>query len=216
VLAAELLRADPRISEVYMLGWSLGGSLAPRIHASGGNFDGLILFAGSPRSLADIAYDQFIADITRTIDVFGELPELVTMLADVAAFVEIIESIPNMTDDEAKELWIPMLNTHAYYYKEMTANSFEYFVERITVPMLIMQGRNDFQVLADTDFVLLQELLDGRGNVTFNLYDDLDHFFMPTIAQNFSEHRDVAIMRLQDSRVDQQALRDVVDWVMTQ
>ena len=47
ILAAELLRADSRIGKVYMLGHSLGGSLAPRIHASGGDFDGLILFAGS-------------------------------------------------------------------------------------------------------------------------------------------------------------------------
>ena len=58
VAAAEMLRADERISRVYMLGLSLGGMLAPRIHAEGGDFDGLIIMAGSPRTLGEIIIDQ--------------------------------------------------------------------------------------------------------------------------------------------------------------
>jgi hypothetical protein len=58
VYAAQLLHHDPRISSVYIAGLSLGGMLAPRIHAAGGNFDGLILMAGSPRTLMDISLDQ--------------------------------------------------------------------------------------------------------------------------------------------------------------
>ena len=44
ILAAELLRADSRIDEnrVYIIGHSLGGMLAPRIHVAGGDFAGLI------------------------------------------------------------------------------------------------------------------------------------------------------------------------------
>lgn len=216
VLGAQLLRADPRISEVYMLGWSLGGVLAPRIHASGGNFDGLILFAGSSRTLVDIVYDQFMDDITRALGIFGELPELTAMLEEIESFAGIAASIPMMTDDEAKSTTVPILGGYAYYLKEMMANPFEYFVENITVPMLVMQGRNDFQVLAGVDFALLQELLGERDNVAFMLYDYLDHFFMPSIAANFSEHRDVAMMRLLGTRVYERALRDVVEWMLAQ
>jgi hypothetical protein len=61
ILAAEMLRSDPRIDEnrVFIIGHSLGGMLAPRIHAEGGNFAGLILLAGSPRFLLDISKNQW-------------------------------------------------------------------------------------------------------------------------------------------------------------
>ena len=47
LLAVELLRADPRIDadKIYIIGHSMGGMLAPRIHADGGDFAGLIIMA---------------------------------------------------------------------------------------------------------------------------------------------------------------------------
>ena len=56
--AAQIMRQDPRIGEVYILGLSLGAMLAPRIHAAGGDFDGIIMMAGSSRTLMDIILDQ--------------------------------------------------------------------------------------------------------------------------------------------------------------
>ena len=51
ILATEILRADPRIdpNRIYILGHSLGGMLAPRIHIMGGNYAGL---SCSPARLA--------------------------------------------------------------------------------------------------------------------------------------------------------------------
>ncbi|MBQ3592469.1 MAG: alpha/beta fold hydrolase, partial [Clostridia bacterium] len=53
ILAAELLRQDARIDSgrICIIGHSMGGMLAPRIDAEGGNFAGLILLAGSPRPI---------------------------------------------------------------------------------------------------------------------------------------------------------------------
>ena len=50
LLAIEILRADPRISRVYVAGHSLGGFVAPGI-AEEGRADGVILLAGSPRPI---------------------------------------------------------------------------------------------------------------------------------------------------------------------
>jgi fermentation-respiration switch protein FrsA (DUF1100 family) len=190
--------------------------LAPRIHALGGEFDGLIIFAGSPRPFIDIAYDQFIADIAGAIEIFGETPELTELMEQLDTLVEISSAIPDMTDDEAQNTPLPLLNLMAYYIKDMISNPFENYIDDITVPILVMQGRNDYQVLAEADFGLIQELLGGRENVTFKLYDGLDHFFMPSIAANFREHREVIMLRPPGTRVDEQVLRDIADWVFAQ
>lgn len=51
ILAAKLFKNDGRIDpdKVYILGHSLGGMLAPRIDAEGGDFAGIIICAGSPQ-----------------------------------------------------------------------------------------------------------------------------------------------------------------------
>ena len=60
ILATELLKADSRIdsNNIFIIGHSMGGMLAPRIDAEGGNYKGLILLAGSPRKLEEILIDQ--------------------------------------------------------------------------------------------------------------------------------------------------------------
>ena len=60
ILATELLRNDSRIDNerIFIVGHSMGGMLAPRIDAEGGNYKGLILLAGSPRKLEEILIDQ--------------------------------------------------------------------------------------------------------------------------------------------------------------
>ena len=60
LLAAALLRADPRIDagRVFLIGHSMGAMLAPRIECSGGDFRGLILLAGTPRRLEEVLLEQ--------------------------------------------------------------------------------------------------------------------------------------------------------------
>ena len=89
----------------------------------------------------------------------------------------------------------------------MSIFQFENYIENIDVPIMVMQGRNDYQVQADADYGLLQELLGGRE------YDGLDHYFMPSSAKNFREHRDIIGLRPPGTRVDKQVLCDIVDWV---
>jgi len=60
LLATRLLREDPRIDagRVFLVGHSMGGMLAPRIDAEGGDYRGLVIMAGTPRRLEEVLLEQ--------------------------------------------------------------------------------------------------------------------------------------------------------------
>jgi hypothetical protein len=264
--AAELLRSDPRIGKVYIAGLSLGGMLAPRIHAEGGNFDGFILMAGSPRTMMDISLDQnwmnveiaymqvaFQAELLLTFAESGEIDILRIILADTAEALgmndimgfteeEVLEltafiidllaaeldniitsveglealyaAIPYMTAEEARQILIdPFGGLYAYYMWDMALNPADVFLRTITAPFLIMQGSNDFQVFAEIDFAQYYALLGDRDNVTFMLYEGLNHLFMPSAATDLLEAlEEYAIPQ----RVHPRVLSDIVEWIFAQ
>lgn len=178
VLAAELLRKDPRIDgkSVFVLGHSMGGMLAPRIDAEGGNFRGMILLAGSPRKMEEIVAEQ-------TAEMLAQLPAVVREKSEkkVNRLLAGFEGLYSMTDEEAKKRKFGGGVT-MYYFKEMGEHSVEAYLEKTDKPMLILQGSADFQVKTDRDFARYKELLSGRDNVTFRLYEGLNHAFVPTLG----------------------------------
>jgi len=210
ILAAEILKSDPRIDEsrVYILGHSLGGMFAPRIHAMGGDFAGLILFAGSPRFLIDIVYDQGIAYIEEMYE--GE--EKVELLREREEWRNDFDAYLALSDEEAKNTIVEMLYTPAYFWKDLYNNPVSMFLEKTTVPILVMHPDDDVQVLTDVDFAMYKELLAGRDNVTFKLYPGLNHLFMPSTGRGISEILDEYRIR---ANIDGQVLADIVEWVIS-
>ncbi|MDR2557943.1 MAG: alpha/beta fold hydrolase [Oscillospiraceae bacterium] len=208
IFAAELLRADPRIysDKIFMLGHSMGGMLAPQIHEMGGDFAGLIIFAGSPRFLLDISKDQNIAFLEDMYE--GE--ELETRITQFERLWDLqIGALMNLSDEEAKETEFEA-GIHVYYFKDMYNNPSAKFIENIMVPFLVMHPENDMQVCAEKDFGLYRELLAGRDNVTFKLYEDLNHLFMPgekTAITELMEQYEIP------GNVDSQVLADIAEWI---
>jgi hypothetical protein len=207
VLAAELLKADPRIDEsrVFILGHSLGGMLAPRIHAEGGDFAGLIIFAGSPRFLLDISRDQSISFLESMYE--GE--ELETRTAQLVLLHDMqVNAYLNMSEEEAKKTDLGGMSV--YYIIDMYNNPVEKFIADITAPMLVMHPENDAQVCIEKDFGALKELLADRDNVTFKLYPGLNHLFMPGERVGIAE-----IMEQYEipGKVDEQVLADITEWI---
>jgi len=209
ILATEMLKSDPRINsdKVFILGHSMGGSLAPRIYAMGGNYAGLILLAGTPRSLSEVIADQQLLYYKETLE--GD--ELVEILAlfESGLVDEQIVTIVNTPDDEAKAK-VGENGVSVYYLKDFETNPAEKYIENITVPFLVMQADNDFQVFTDTDFTMYKELLGGRSSVTFKLYEGLNHLFMPsTVTRSIDIHDEYKIK----AHVDGQVLADIAEWI---
>jgi len=211
ILAANILKNDSRIDEnrVFIAGLSMGGMLAPRIHAEGGNFAGIISLAGSPRSIHDIMYDQQM----RYWEVQPESEDRDYMFSsEYREFYDSeVERILNLPDGEAKNT--PVGGASAYLYQDWDRIPTSEYVKNITVPFLIMQGEKDFQVYADKDFTAWQELLAGRENAAFKLYENLNHIFMQSSGYNITEFEEEYGIK---GNVDEQVLADMADWIFNQ
>jgi hypothetical protein len=208
ILAANILKADPRIDgdRVFILGHSLGGMLAPRIHASGGDFAGLILLAGTPRSMIEGIPDQQMLYVLETME--GD--ELEAALAMFELVDEQIAAIVNTLDDEAKVTIIEGSGgVSVYYLKDNHIHPASDFIKDITVPFLVIHAENDLQVFMK-DFEMYKELLGDRPNVTFKLYEGLNHLFMPSTVTRITDLMEEYKIK---ANIYGQVLKDIADWI---
>jgi hypothetical protein len=207
IRATELLRNDERIDEnnVYLIGHSLGGMLAPRIDVQGGDFAGLVLLAGSPRPLWEIIYDQNHAVLQSTIideAAKEEQKEIVDQEYQKA------QQLHELTDEEAKNTTV--FGMSGYYLKEMDEYHAASIVSKLEKPILIMQGEDDFQVYYEKDFMAWKERLEDHENVTLISYPNLNHFFV-----DYSGPHEGTLKEYETPKqVDQEVMHDIGNWIL--
>jgi len=78
-------------------------------------------------------------------------------------------------------------------------------------PMLIIQGEKDFQVKVDRDFEAYQELLKDRDNVTFKLYENLNHAFVPSVYGNIADAKKEYNV---EQHIGEEVIADIAQWIM--
>ena len=171
--AVALLRARPEIDaqQIFVLGHSLGGYLAPRIGAADPRIRGLIILAGSARPLEDVILDQMTYVLSLSI------PDPVARQQQLALLkkqVELVKDAKRLPTAAATDL---PLNVPAAYWIDLNAYQPEKVAQTLKQPMLFLQGDGDYQVTRD-DFQIWQDALSGRGDVQFIIYPALSHLFM--------------------------------------
>ncbi len=206
VLAAELLRKDARIDSenIFIVGHSMGAMLAPRIDAEGGSFKGLILMAGTPRKLEEVMLGQ-------NEDVLESTKGLVRWIVkkQVQKLQEQFEDLYDLSDEAAKKQKMGG-GTTLYYFKEMGEHPASDYLTKLEKPVLIMQGEKDFQAKVDPDFMAYQSLLAGRDNVTFKLYEGLNHAFVPAIYDDIMQAKKEYNT---ERHIGADVIGDIADWI---
>lgn len=209
ILASALLRKDSRIDSerIFIIGHSMGGMLSPRIDAEGGNFTGLIIMGGSTRKLEDVIIEQ-------NNEVLKSLNRLLQVIArkQIAKLSFKLENIYNMSDEEAKSTLVLGKYGRAYYFKEMGEHPLDNYLVQLNKPMLILQGEKDFHVSIEKDFNQYKEMLKEKQNVTFKLYPNLNHLFMPSIYGKIQKARKEYKVA---QHIDEQVINDISDWILS-
>ena len=152
VLAAALLRTHARIdpARVFVLGHSLGGTLAPRIAAQDGALAGLVILAGATRPFNDVVRDQLVY--------------LASLTPAASALEQQLQALRRAAPDA--------------YWRDFDAYLPAQAAATLTLPMLILQGERDYQVTL-ADLQGWRNAVGGRANVTIKSYPTLNHLFLP-------------------------------------
>ncbi len=196
--AAEYLRGvsgiDPH--RVFVLGHSLGGTVAPRIAARDPRLAGLILLAASNRNLADLmlAQSEYLAALDGTV-----APEEAQALDELRQQVERVKAL----DFKEGEV---ILGAGKAYWADILAYDPVATAQSLTVPMLILQGERDYQVTM-ADFAAWKAGLADRSGVQFKSYPSLNHLFMAGSGQPNPAEYDVA------GNVAREVVDDIAAWI---
>ena len=208
IFATEILKKDPRIDKdnIFIIGHSMGAMLAPRIDAEGGNYKGLIMMAGSPRKLEEIMLDQNETVLNSTK---GFVRWIVKK--QVAKLSELFDGLYQLTDEESKQKKVGNGMT-LYYFKEMGDHAAPEYLTVSQKPMLIMQGAKDFQATVEKDFNEYKILLADKTNVTFRLYEKLNHAFVSFINDDIMKAKQEYNV---ERHIGEEVITDIANWIKT-
>ncbi len=202
--AIALLRARPEIDsrQIFVLGHSLGGYLAPRIGAADPRIRGLIILAGSARPLEDVLLDQMNYILSLSIPDPVVREQQLAVLKKQVALIKDPERLP-----EAAASDLPFSVPPAYWL-DLNAYQPEKVARTLTQPMLFLLGESDYQVTRD-DFQIWQNALAGRGDVQFILYPGLSHLFTPVEGGQKATPATYAVA----SHVTEEVVNEIGNWI---
>lgn len=169
VAIVEQVKALPEIAadSIYVLGHSLGGTLAPRIAERSNELAGIILLAGLARPLEDALEEQFnyISSLTESsANTEAQLAELKQQIANVKKLG---------TDRFDDKIPLPLGQPRSYW---LFANNYKpvAVAAKLKLPIFVLQGERDYQVTME-DFGLWRSGLLKSKNAYFKSYPKLNH-----------------------------------------
>jgi pimeloyl-ACP methyl ester carboxylesterase len=205
VAAAQILRADPRISQVYLIGHSMGAMIAPRIAKEyPGLFDGIILLSGTPKTLGDIVLSQNQA-------IVDALPQLTKAIGQIQmqGLRKEWENLLNSSEEEAKKLTV--FGQPGYYFWEMARHDAGEILQALDIPALLINGGRDFQVI-DADGIDAWNALRLPENVQVIYHPELNHLLMNPDAPE--EARNTVAEYDTPCHISQEIIAEIAEFIL--
>jgi len=195
-------RSEINPKQIYLLGHSLGGMLAPRIAAGDKQVAGIIILAGTTRPLEVVIVDQLKYLSTLPGPDQQQLQQQLTEAEKAKAEIE----SPGLKPDAVVSVLgikIPasyFLDLRDYHPAEVAA--------KLNIPILVLQGGRDYQVTKD-DYQRWQAALANDPKATLKFYPELTHLFMDVQRSGPASPADYSVA----GHVAPQVVNDITQWV---
>jgi uncharacterized protein len=201
LLATRLLEKEKKIDDdqIFILGHSQGGMMVPQMinQDNRQNIAGAIIMGGPARTIQDVILDQF--DYLFSI---GQLPP--AMYEFMKGQFEMLND-PNFSGEQPPEGF--QLGQAVFWDSINDIKAAEMAKEQ-TVPLLIIQGERDYQVLSDTEIPIWKKELSHRNNIEYQLYPKLNHLFTEGEGE-MSTPAEYLI----PANIPEYVINDIVEWV---
>ncbi len=216
------LKKDPRIGPVGLIGHSEGGLAAPMAAVKAGEHGGvafIVLLAGpgvpgvelmerqnelialssgatpeGARSLASHAAELFRAVVADKGE--DELRTLATELvkAQHGVMGGGVEAPADLSDNEKKAVEVQIATLRSPWFKRFLSTDPRDFLEKVTVPVLAVNGSLDVQVSADENIRGIEQAIRRAGNkdVTTRVFPGLNHLFQRCVDLETFDPKDPA------------------------
>jgi len=184
-------------SNVYLIGHSLGAMMVPEIAHQAMNLSGVIMLAAPARSYEDLYLDQ----ITYLAELDGTITKQEQDQIDlVEQFNRKIKTL-NINESET------VLNLPLSYWEYLDTYNPVETAENLSIPLLILQGKRDYQVTFEDDFKIWNETFEDNQNVTLQSYESLNHLFISGTGKPAN------IEYLTPGNVDKTVVLDISNWI---
>jgi dienelactone hydrolase len=202
LLAVQLMLQKKEVNseQIFLLGHSLGATIAPRIAQQTDKLAGIIIMAGITRLLEDTIVEQF----TYLYSLDGEITP--QQKEELEALKLKVENVKNLEKSDVSANDLP-LGIPPAYWKDLTENNQVIIAESLKIPILILQGGRDYQVLESEDFKEWKNALNSHDNVQFKLFPQLNHLFVA------GEGKSTPQEYMNEGHVNLEVIKTVLNWI---
>lgn len=204
VAAVRLLQQQPAVdsAQVFVIGHSMGGKVAPRVAAAEPSIAGLVILAGDtqPMQRSAIRVARYLVQLSP-----GPASEAAveTMIRQAA----LVESPDLSPLTPARELPFGLSGS---YWLDLRSYDPVSTAAALDKPMFILQGGRDYQVTVEDDLSRWKEGLSHRPDVTIRIYEADNHLFFPGTGPSTPAEYDPA------QHVDPAVVADIATWLRPQ
>lgn len=201
----EFLKQHAKVdaSKIFIIGHSQGASLLPRLLTHARGIKGAVLMAGNVTPVHELIYKQeaYLYGLDGTVS--PEEEGYLKMLKQNIDYINSAEFEP-----KASEIYSYRNLGKAYLLDEIKNRPLS-FAQSLSTPFYILNGKRDYQVPV-SEFNEWQKALEGRKNVSFRLYDSLNHLFIEGKGTGLSKPSDYEI----PGHVSEEVVKDISDWIL--
>ncbi|MEA2618410.1 MAG: uncharacterized protein QOE72_4193 [Chloroflexota bacterium] len=176
--AVHLLGQHPAVDaeRIFLLGHSLGGTVAPRVAASDPSVAGLVILAGGAQPLHWTAVRQIRYLASLDPETAAASDPAIEAMSEQARLVDSPDLSPSTPASE-----LPF-GTPAPYWLDLRGYDAVAVAAALDRPILILQGGRDYQVTVLDDLARWKTGLAHRADVTFRIYPSDNHSSSPAPA----------------------------------